>query len=71
MLKFCDVINCIFVHSPKKLTLVNVDKCREEIKARIRSISERMKGGCENDQLKCVGRIGTNGKKPTVEIRFF
>ena len=21
MLKFCDVINCIFVHSPKKLTL--------------------------------------------------
>jgi hypothetical protein len=25
MLKFCDVINCIFVHPPKKLTLVKTE----------------------------------------------
>ena len=30
-----------------------------------------MKGGCENDQSKYVGRIGTNGKKRIVDIQFF
>jgi hypothetical protein len=39
MLKFCDVINCIFVHSPKKLTLGGATSQKTQKKCKNHDIS--------------------------------
>ena len=41
MLKFCDVINCIFVHSPKKLTLPIKVKLKKNVPNNILNTSAK------------------------------